>query len=354
MKEINGNKYLDLKELNKILAYDKAVNLWITNRGGGKTTTAIEYAVKRFEEQGYKFVIIQEQVNTKDNVKATLFKGIEARGYFGYTVEGNVIYKYSINKDGKKEKVKAGVYAALSEYKQFFGYGDRTHMTIVVDEFLRFGSDSMYKLNELWMSLAQFSMSSNAADFRIIMISNPINYSNEILYKLGIFNIEKGFNVSPEGEEWVLYFDDSTIKGNKELNNDILYRINKVHNKEYLDYSHNNNFIESFNNIDEIGVELIFNTNDISFVIQINTRLVAVVKLEGNYYIRTIVEKDYDINKKVSLKRTSLQESVIYSPVIKKELEIAMFNNRIYYRTSYVRNILLEEIIGSKTKFIAS
>lgn len=226
------NKYVSLK---KVLDKKAHYNLLIGERSNGKTTAALEEALRRFKKSGGEFVYLRrwdEDVKSKQMSK--LFDSIVARGVitkiFGdqYNMMRffrGAFYLAYVDDEGTitSSETPCGYALSLTAKEHYKSISFPKVTTVVFDEFL---TDKMYLPDEymIFMHTLSTIIRSEREDVVIFMCGNTVNHYSPYFKEMGLTNIKNMqmgdidvYTYGGSDLKVCVYFTDS-VKGGKKSN----------------------------------------------------------------------------------------------------------------------------------------
>lgn len=225
---------------NPSMAYGTKIVAWMGARRCGKTFHALKYCIKKFIYKNEPFAWLRDNDEARSKLAANngakFFEDVSLMDFKQKVVgsiNGNTIF---IN--GKT----AGYLMPSSTFQNFKGNSFNSIKNAVYDEFIpeigvaKKESRSWEVINML------YTIFSTRDDGRLLMLSNSLSISDEILQILGI-QINKGYGIYINREKDVaLHYCDNSIEFKKKQENSIIGKLIKGSYME--DNLFNNKFLD--------------------------------------------------------------------------------------------------------------
>lgn len=187
------NNYYDV---NKLLSYNRFINMVVSERGLGKTYGVTKYVVNRFLKYGEQFVYVRRYKTDMGDIDK----------FFDDMIKYDEFPNHDFAVNGKRFIIDghvAGFAIPLSAQasKKSVAYPDVT--TILFDEFLTMSSDSRYLPDEpsKLLSLIE-SIVRRRTNWHAILLANAITVANPYFLYFDIQpNMNKEFTTNPNNPE---------------------------------------------------------------------------------------------------------------------------------------------------------
>lgn len=234
--ENTASKYYDNRAL---MSYGFRVIGTIGARRIGKTYSSKRYVIKKFLNNGEKFVWLRDNDEARKKLSmdngAKFFSDIKSS--FGKDFEG-AIRGETITVNGKT----AGYLMSASIFQNFKGSDFNEIKTIVYDEFIEEKGRSKNAYQGYQFVNMLYTIASTRQDVRIILLANALDRGNEILEILGI-KINRGFGFYINREKGVIFhYCDNNPKFNKDRDASVVGKI--IKGTTYEENLFNNKFVD--------------------------------------------------------------------------------------------------------------
>ena len=157
----------------RTLSHNCMLNFVLSNRGGGKTFSMLNYITKKYQADGSQFIWIRRTQTELDLIKKNMFKALE---HEGFTEPGQFSVAKDIITTGADNELTAGGIYALSKAFQFKSIAWPEVKYIVFDEFI--DERRRYLKNEVNLLLSVIESVARMRNVKVILLANSITKYN--------------------------------------------------------------------------------------------------------------------------------------------------------------------------------